>query len=196
MLNLIKLIKDSFKNENSKSENKTTLLPIPKHLSEILKPIGSKNNEFNVTGQIICTCNSTDFQIKLVGDKSDYEKEKVIKVKELSNNYFLIVKAVCEKCSKEHLVFDMDFLGWNSLWEETKNIERPNTESWECKKCKKHSHTLVVSIQSEGQEDFIKNSEVGVNKNDWVEAFGYITIGLKCNSCNEENEEWISFETM
>jgi hypothetical protein len=196
MLDLIKLIKDSFKKENTKSSNQSTLLPIPKHLTEILKPIGNKNNEFNVKGQITCTCNSTDFQIKLVGDASFYEKEKVIKVIDINDNYFLIVKAVCDKCSREHLIFDMDFHGWNSLWEETKNNERPNSDIWECNKCKKHSHTLVVSIQSEGQKDFIENSEDDVDKNDWIEAFGYITIGIKCNSCNEENDEWISFETM
>jgi len=31
---------------------------------------------------------------------------------------------------------------------------------------------------------------------DWTEAFSWITIKVICNSCGEENEEWISYETM
>lgn len=54
------------------------MLPIPKHLSQLLKPIGNSNNEFSVMGKIACGRGSEKFTIGIVGDDSNYETDRVI----------------------------------------------------------------------------------------------------------------------
>ncbi|MBN9386225.1 MAG: hypothetical protein J0H74_36035 [Chitinophagaceae bacterium] len=176
-----------------------TTLPIPRHLKDILKPTGDKNNEFNVTGEIVCDCGSGSFKLKLVGDTSFYVNQRVIKVIGIDGDYFLIVKAACNQCGKEHLIFDAHLHGWNGFvcgrGEEIP--ERPVSEDWHCNKCGKTDHLMQVSIQSQGQDDFIEEAgEEDFDKDDWVDAFGWITIMVECNACKEKNKEWISYETM
>jgi hypothetical protein len=107
---MFKSLKDIFKGR-SNYRGPNASLPIPRHLQSILKPLGDDNQECNVTGQIQCECGSKQFKIKLVGDTSCYDKERVIKVIEIDNHYFLIVKVQCNNCNKEHLIFDNDFHG-------------------------------------------------------------------------------------
>ena len=174
------------------------MLPIPKHLESILKPIGESNNEFEVTGKIVCDCGSENFTIEIVGDDADYQKDNIIKVTEIGGNYFLIVKVKCNNCGKEHLILDNDYHGWNGFvcGGESRNLPRPDTENWNCNKCQNTNHSLVVNIHSQGQENFIEEGEEEFDPNDWIEAFEWITIKIICKSCGETNNEWISYETM
>lgn len=174
------------------------MFPIPKHLTEILKPIGDSNNEFEVTGEVICDCGSQNFALKIVGNSSKYDKEKVIHVKEINGKYYLIVKASCNNCKKEHLIFDDGFHGWNGFIcsMNTRDLPRPETEIWKCNKCHGTNHSVTVNIQSQGQEDFIENAGDDLDRSDWIEAFAWITIKIVCNSCKETNKKWVSYETM
>jgi hypothetical protein len=70
------------------------MLPVPKHLQHILEPIGDSNNEFEITGKIVCNCGSENFTIELVGDTSNYQNNRVIKVIKIVENSNFIVK-VC-----------------------------------------------------------------------------------------------------
>ena len=85
-------------------------LPIPKHLQSILQPFDN-SNENEVTGKIICSCGSEKFKIKIVGNDLFFETEKVIKVQEIEEHFYLIVHIECNNCSKNHLIFDNDFHG-------------------------------------------------------------------------------------
>jgi len=174
------------------------MLPIPKHLKSILRLIGEKNNEFEVTGKIVCDCGSENFTVELVGDSSNYEKDSVIKVIEIDGNYFLIIKVKCNSCGKGHLIFDNDYHGWNGFVCEVlaKQNARPDTKDWECSKCKKSDHSITLTIHSEGQEDFKEEAGDEFDEEDWIEAFSSITIKITCNSCGETNDKWISYETM
>ena len=185
-------------NSNNNYNNLKQILPLPKHLKNILSPIGNSNNEFELNGKIVCDCGSENFTIKIVGDDSDYKKDDVIKVIEIDGNFFLIVKVKCNNCNKEHLIFDNDYHGWNGFvcGGDSKNLPRPDTKNWNCNKCKNTNHSMVVAIESQGQEDFIEEGEEEFDKEDWVEAFSWITIKVICNSCGEVNNEWISYETM
>lgn len=175
-------------------------LPLPSHLKDILKPIGNENTEFLLTGKVVCSCNSENFTIKIVGDDSEYEEENVIRVIEVDGNYFLIIKVECNSCHKEHLIFDDGFHGWNGFvcGIINKSLPRPEAKAWGCNKCTKTNHSIVVTISSQGKDDFISEggTDEGFDENDWVEAFDWITIGIACNSCEEKNDEWISYETM
>lgn len=173
------------------------MFPIPKHLTEILKPVGNHNNQFEVTGEIICDCGFQSFALKIVGNSSEYDKHKEIWLKEIKGQYYLIVKAKCNNCQKEHLIFDDGFHGWNGFVcsMNAKDLPRPEAEVWKCNKCDATNHSLTVNIQSRGQEDFIENVGHDFDHGDWIEAFGWITIKIVCNSCKETNIEWISHET-
>jgi hypothetical protein len=177
-----------------------TLLPIPKHLKNILKPIGNKNNEHSVVGNIICTCDSSNFIIHYVGDASDYRKDRVIKVTEIDSKYYLIIHAKCLTCEKDHLIFDMHFHGWDgfvdSAEDEDQNLPRPQTVAFNCPKCDNNSHSLTIAIESQGMSDFISETEGDYPPEDWVEGFSWITIKTRCNNCDETNKHWISYETM
>lgn len=174
------------------------MLPIPKHLKSILKPIGDKNNEFEITGKIVCDCGSENFTIELVGDSSDYEKNNVIKVVEIEENYFLIIKVKCNSCNKEHLIFDNDYHGWNGFvcGGDSREYPRPESKVWHCNKCENSDFSMNVHIHSQGQDDFIEELEDEFDKEDWIEGFDWITIKTACNMCGETNDEWISYETM
>jgi len=174
------------------------MLPIPKHLGNILRPMGDSNNEFEVTGRIICDCGSGSFMIKLVGNSSDYHKDNVIKVTEIDGNYFLIIKVKCNMCNKEYVIFDDDYHGWNGFvcGGDSREFARPDAKDWKCNKCGKTDHSMIVKIHSQGQEDFIEEGGDEFDVKDWVEGFDWITIKVVCNSCGESNDEWISYETM
>ena len=174
------------------------MLPIPKHLKQILKVNEQNNTEFEVTGKIVCNCGCENFTIKYVGDNSFYKTENVIKVIEIEGNYYLIITVECEKCKSLHLIFDNDFHGWNGFvcGELSKELERPKTKNWKCIKCENSNHKVIVKINSAGKEDFIEETEGDFDENDWIEAFSWITISTECESCSEKNKEWISYETM
>jgi len=174
------------------------MLPIPRHLETILKPIGNDNTEFEVVGQMVCNCGSDKFKIEIVGDDSEYESDCVIKVQEIADNYFLIVKLHCNDCDKEHLVFDNDYHGWNGFicGGDSKELPRPKTKVWNCNKCQTANHSITLTIQSQGQEDFVEEAGDEFESKDWTEAFSWITMKTECKNCGVTNDEWISYETM
>jgi ribosomal protein S27E len=173
------------------------MIPLPRHLKDILNPIGEENDEFELTGKIVCNCGSENFTIKFVGDDSEYEENKVIMVSEVDGNFFLIVKVKCNSCGKEHLIFDDNLHGWNGfVCGESKDLPRPDSKVWSCNKCNAANHSMIVKINSQGQQDFIDEVGDEFDKNDWTEAFEWINIEIECESCKEKNEEWISYETM
>jgi len=184
---------NNFKNSIEKQS-----IPLPKHLKNILIPIGDSNNEFQLIGKIVCGCGSEKFTIEFVGDDSSYQKDDVIKVAEIDENYFLIIKMKCNSCNEENLIFDNDYHGWNGFVCEgdSKRLPRPNTKDWFCNKCQNTNHSMIVKIESHGPDDFIEETEGELGREDWVEAFSWITIKVICNSCGETNDEWISYETM
>ena len=57
---------------------------------------------------------------------------------------------------------------------------------------------MIVSISSQGKDDFIDETEDTdeFSPDDWIEAFEWITIALKCCECEHEDNSWIDYETM
>lgn len=60
-------------------------LPVPSHLKGFLVPEEEDSSEYEVTGNIYCTCGSMYFEI-------------------LENNNKQVVKLICRKCKKEILL--------------------------------------------------------------------------------------------
>ena len=181
------------------------MIPIPTHLKNILVPKGEENDEFFVTGEIVCECGNKEFDISYIGNYED----GIVTLCEFEGVFYLAIKCECKKCGKVHLIFDDNFHGWNGFVcsEENRFKGYENfpidefEKSWECPECSNQNHELVVSISSEGKDDFI--SELIENhdnpkfvEDDWVNGFSWITIGTKCTKCGHEDKDWINYETM
>ena len=60
--------------------------PVPSHLKEFLVPEEEPGSEYEVTGNICCTCGSMYFEV-------------------LENNNKKVVKHICCMCRKEKIIF-------------------------------------------------------------------------------------------
>lgn len=176
--------------------NKDELLPIPKHLKQIFLPIGKFIEDYEVTGKIICECGNDYFKIKIIGDDTNYQIDKIIQTIEIDGDYFLVVKAECNSCKKEYLIFDNTLHGHDGLFGVySRDIIRPLPKLWCCDKCQSTNHLITAFFQSEGKADFEETHENEFERDDWTEAFGWILIKIQCKNCGETNNEWVSLET-
>ncbi len=174
------------------------MLPIPKHLQDIFIPIGDKNCENQVNGVIRCSCGCESFHIKIFADT----EEGCAEVCEYKDGFALVVKAVCMDCGKEYLIFDDSRNGWDGfVCQDGIPVPDEELKSWNCPKCDCDIHNIELCILSQGKQDFIDTSgiadgETEFSEDDWVEAFEWITIGLKCYNCSHREVDWVDYETM
>ena len=123
-------------------------LPVPSHLKGFLVPEEEDSSEYEVTGNICCTCGSMYFEI-------------------LENNNKQVVKLPLQK--------------------------------YHCPVCKEFYFKVVVTITSQGKQDFIEEClsyEEGFSASGWVDAFESISIIPVCAKCGFTEESWAVFETM
>lgn len=179
------------------------ILPIPIHLKNILIPRG-ENDEFEISGDIRCDCGNSEFIINFIGNDQD----GIVTLCKREEAYYLVVKCKCKECDKVHLIFDSNLHGWdrfvcNEI--EFKGYEDFPIEkyerTWLCPKCNNDSHKVSIAISSQGKDDFItevleNSGDTRFVEDDWVNAFEWITISLKCLKCGFEDKEWIDYETM
>ena len=156
-------------------------LPVPTHLKDIFFPVGNDNNEFEVTGEIKCSCGNEYFEI-------------------WESNEQLMVKILCKKCKKEYVIFDSGKHGWNGFvcGDDFLNRELPYNK-YHCSNCKEDCFKILVHISSQGKEDFIDeclSTDDSFSVEDWVDAFEWISISLTCENCGELSKEWLDAETM
>lgn len=156
-------------------------LPIPTHLQSYFRPIGNKNDEYRVTGEILCHCNCGCFEVWHSNDQQ-------------------IVKLICKKCGKEILLFDAGKHGWNGFVckDDFLNRTEPFVQ-YRCKKCKRDGFQVVAAISSQGKQDFLEECVSNDNTftlDDWVDGFEWIDVSLTCCNCQHEAESWIDLETM
>ncbi len=156
-------------------------LPVPTHLKDIFSPVGNDNNEFEVTGEIKCSCGNEYFEI-------------------WESNEQLMVKILCKQCKKEYVIFDSGKHGWNGFvcGDDFLNRELPYNK-YHCSNCKEDCFKVLVHISSQGKEDFIDeclSTDDSFSIEDWVDAFEWISISLTCENCGELSKEWLDAETM
>jgi len=156
-------------------------LPIPTHLQNILIPIGESNSEREVTGKIRCTCGGEAFALR-------------------ESNGRQIVNAVCKACGREHLLFDQGKHGWDGFVCGADFLDREQPlQPYPCPECKKESFGIVMRISSEGEQDFAEellSHDGSFAREDWVNAFAWITVSLSCEECGHTDSEWLDLETM
>jgi len=158
-------------------------LPIPSHLRDIMIPVGESNSTFEVTGILRCSCGHDRFRVASAYDR-------------------LIVTVYCEKCGKEHLLFDAWKHGWDGFVcrgniRQPEDPQPPIRET--CRKCGSDLYRVKVWISSQGPDDFLEecvNNDPSFSAEDWVDAFEWITVGLTCADCGEAERDWLDLETM
>lgn len=157
-------------------------LPVPTHLQRFLIPVGDENSEYEVRGNIQCTCGSGEFEV-------------------WESNKRHVIKAVCSQCEKEILLFDAGKHGWNGfVCKEDEFIDRAMPfQKYACPVCGKDIFGVAVYISSQGKEDFIEECvsyDDSFSEGDWIDGFECIAFSLSCKECGSINDEWAALETM
>ena len=172
------------------------MLPIPKHLKDILVPMGEGNDEYCVSGVIRCLCGCESFRMKYFADV----KEGIPYISVYKDNEALMIKTICNDCAKEYLIFDISKHGWNGfVCHDGLSVPDDELKPWQCPKCANSNLNMGIAIESNGKQDFIEETGIGDGKTDfsedeWTEAFSSIGCELKCCGCGF-SDDW-TYETM
>lgn len=168
--------------------------PIPKHLKEVFRV--SNFDGHDLDGKIVCTCGCNAFGIKYFGWIWDDGGLAVVNEGE---GYALVVKAVCRDCKKEWLIFDLSKHGFEGLVNEGGvPVPEKMLKCYSC--CDNSSYEFDIGIETEDPEQFIEevvNEEFSDGKftpEDYVDAFDWLVIHLKCTHCGRKFRDWINLE--
>lgn len=156
-------------------------LPIPTHLKRNFALIGTDNNEYKVSGRLVCECGSKRFAV-------------------LESNDRRIDRLVCRECSGELLLFDAGKHGWNGFVCKMDFLDRTRAfNHYCCAKCGSENFEVTADISSQGKQDFMEecvSNDDSFTAEDWVDGFEWITVSLLCCDCNNTEENWLDLETM
>lgn len=142
-------------------------LPIPTHLTKILSIDERKSNQYEVAGNLRCSCGCEKFHIyhnlkREYDDSIPYSKQVGKKV---------LVE--CSECATKYLLFDSATQGYDGfVCHDCKTASDEDLERYQCEACGTYSFEICVDIEAE----------------DYVNAFNWIVISLKCENCRQEKE--------
>lgn len=175
------------------------MMPIPSHLVDCVVPRNSLVDEADLVADVRCPCGSTSFDLLFTGHTHEYPGEVIPCTAKIDDAFFFLIVARCNECSKRHLLLDRDFHGWDGVvCHDPKQaaIPRPPLVPWKCLTCGMTPHNASVLIQTQGEEDFIAETDGEFEKDMWPDAFGCFNMSINCVSCGNRTEEWVSCETM
>ncbi len=155
--------------------------PIPTHLQPFLTIIGEENSEYEVTGEIHCSCNCEQFEVWESNDRH-------------------IVKLICKQCGEEIIILDSGKHGWDGFVCKNDFLERTLPyKKYSCPDCEQDVFKILVWISSQGKQDFLDeciSNDDSFSLEDWVDGFEWIRISVFCTACSFEEEDWVDLETM
>lgn len=150
-------------------------------------------------GHVKCKCGCDTFELRHTGGTHEWNDETIPCTTEISGEFYLRIAAKCKECSSEHLLFDMDFHGWNGFVcrEDSKTSRpRPSLVPWPCRSCGNSAYQSDVVVSGEDMESAIDESEGVLDASNWQEGFGWMDIHLHCTVCDNVHKSWVSIETM
>lgn len=175
------------------------MMPVPSHLQGLVVPLDSTIDEEALRATVRCPCGDTKFELLYPGDTNEHDGEVIPSTTEIDGKFFFVLKARCASCSREHLLFDADFHGWDGFVchdSARASLARPQLVPWPCQGCGGTKHAGVVQIQGQGKDDFIAEASGGFDADRWPDAFGWFSLDLSCSKCGKETRELVSYETM
>ncbi len=175
------------------------MVPIPTHLAAAIELASATYVDGCVDAKILCPCGSDKFELMFPGQTQEFEGEEIPCTAEIDGKFFFRLEARCTRCSRQHLLLDADFHGWNGFVchdQEQGALPRPPLQPWRCLSCSNTEHHIRVRVQNEGQEDFLENTDGEFPPDRWVDAFGWFSVDIHCTKCGSKKIEWVSYETM
>jgi hypothetical protein len=175
------------------------MMPIPTHLKDCLVPDDPTVDESPLAGILRCRCGGESFDLLFAGQTHEWDKEVIPCTAEIDGRFFFLIRAVCKKCGKGHLLLDIDLHGWNGFVchdAEQAALPRPPLFPWKCVRCGGSVHTARIEVAGEGKVDFISESDGETDEDRWPDGFGCLTISIKCAECGHTPKTWVSCETM
>jgi hypothetical protein len=175
------------------------MMPVPTHLKECIVPAESKVDESPLAGKVRCPCGGETFDLLFPGQTHEWGKENIPCTAEIDGRFFFLIRAVCKKCGKSHLLLDTDFHGWNGFVchdAAQAACPRPPLAVWKCVKCGRPEHTANIVVAGEGKQDFASETDGEIDEDRWPDGFGWLTIKINCVGCGHTPKTWVSCETM
>ena len=158
---------------------------IPKSLAPNIRLVQSKNsNRENTTaGELIC-CGKQRFALEYEGEiKYGLWGTTCL----LSQNRQVTMTGRCKECGRNILVFDSAAMGYDRERETAK----PSAGSpMACRRCR--GNDFSVSIRLEYPDDS-ELQELDIPEPD--NAFSWIWVTLKCNTCGKKYQNFMYYET-
>ena len=157
------------------------MMPTPSHLTKCVTRKDTVIDESPLEADVDCPCGSNMFELFYPGQTTEYNGSKIPVVAEIDSVFFFLIRARCTQCSREHLLLDKDFHGWEGFVchdKEQAIIPRPELTKWHCLTCGKTPHQACIQIQTAGKQDFIEESEGMFNQDQWPDAFAWFSMRL------------------
>lgn len=167
---------------------------LPTHIRDCIKDV--KCTEDFIRGDVCCTCGNEVFALYYPGESIEYKGKKMPYSTYIHDHSYFIIKARCNKCNKEYLLFDRDFHGWDGYVchdEKDASKPRPPLVPWKCPKCGEDKHGAQIMFCYGDKEEMLEDME---DKDiDWADAFEWIYMTIKCQTCGYVTEKWVDYET-
>jgi hypothetical protein len=169
---------------------------VPKHIKECLTKI--EFSDVTVKGKLRCPCGREIFHLLYPGKTITYQGKKAPCDYDTNGTSFFIIKSQCQRCKREHLLFDRDQHGWDVLvCPELRNkddIPQPKLMKWECVKCGKQEHSIEIRFSYGTENEIYEAVNRGFMDNP-ADAFEWICITIECMTCGLKTERWVDYET-
>lgn len=160
---------------------------IPKRLQPYFEVTSEKYGTNIIVDGILTCCGSHEFDISFYGDlKQNWLGNKTLH----ANDNGLILNAKCKKCGKDIQVFNSFIDGYDPCSEKVQSSPKVKTNHIVCSKCSKDGFALSMTFEYQTQEEL---HEEGID--DYENAFSWIWVTIKCNTCGLKFKNFVDYET-
>lgn len=132
------------------------------------------------------------------GEYIDLELYKSGRLQFIETPYIVKVKSLILK--KEFEIFNSLLCGYDALIAADKPIKQQPIKfrkKSRCRICGCEKYKMYVNIHNTGEKDLIeKQPDKNINKDNWTDAFDWISIDLECVDCGRMLKNWFEMETM
>lgn len=180
--------------------------PIPTHLAGWLVSDPKRSDPKRLVGSLRCPCGGHSFELLYAAEKVENSEPRIkhladafLRTLEKDGNYFFRLSARCTECSRELVVFDADFHGWNGYvcgTDEQRSVPRPANAAWTCLHCGGAQHAISLMIDGEDRKTSLEEGEGVLTKDNWFNAFGWLTVDVTCTACGNGPSSIVSYEAM
>lgn len=149
----------------------------------------------DIDGSLKCTCGCEKFSFRNFANY--YNAQPCVFPK--NDGFAFVIKVVCADCNKNWVVMDLSKHGYDGfVCRNGLSVDESELKKYLCPKCGKEYFLVKVGIEAEDKEQFIEEcvSEYPdeFSPDDYIDAFNWITVSVKCCNCEMTCEEWISLE--